>query len=276
MRKVVHKVTFGDSDAAVFCCRFNQDDKYLACGYGDGVARIYNIDTGKLAFTLMGSGGLEEMPVSAIAWRPQTATMKTSNVLVTAQADGTLKHWHATSGKCLHQTNEDPENHLYSLDFTADGQMLAVAGRDKKIWVYDETTKSLAFKMKERGQLPGHSNRIFCVKFNPKDQNMLASAGWDNTVCINDLRYRGPVHSIWGPHVCGDAIDFRSDGYTMVTGSYRAENALEVWDLRMFKRTKVINWEGSGNSQLVTTNDDAEDELGISESGQPGTETEND
>lgn len=115
------------------------------------MTRIYNIDTGKLAFTLMGSGGLEEMPVSAVAWRPQTATMKTANVLVTAQADGTLKHWHSTSGKCLHQTCEDPENHLYSLDFTADGTLLATAGRDKKIWVYDETTKSLAFKMKERG-----------------------------------------------------------------------------------------------------------------------------
>jgi len=117
--------------------------------------------------------------------------------------------------------------------------------------VYDETTKSLAFKMKERGQLPGHSNRIFCVKFNPKDQNILASAGWDNTVQINDLRYRGTMHSIWGPHVCGDAIAFRSDGYTMVTGSYRQENAIEVWDLRMFKRTQVVNWDGSGSSILV-------------------------
>ena len=65
-------MTFGDSDAAVFCTRFSGDDKYLAVGYGDGVTRIYNIDTGKLAFTLMGSGGLEEMPVAAVAWRPVT------------------------------------------------------------------------------------------------------------------------------------------------------------------------------------------------------------
>ena len=84
LRKVAHRITFGDSNAAVFCTRFSSDDKYLACGYGDGVTRIYNIDTGKLAFTLMGSGGDEEMPVSAVAWRPVTATMKTNNILVTA------------------------------------------------------------------------------------------------------------------------------------------------------------------------------------------------
>jgi hypothetical protein len=45
------------------------------------------------------------MPVTALRWRPQTSSLKTANVLVSAQADGYLKHWHATSGKCLHQRN---------------------------------------------------------------------------------------------------------------------------------------------------------------------------
>lgn len=169
MRKVQHLMTFGDSDAAVFCAKFDAQDKYLAAGYGDGLTRIYNVETQRLAFTLMGMGGNEEMPVSDLAWRPQTASMKTANVLVTCQADGTLKHWHATSGKCLHQVLEDPENHLYTIDFKPDGTLLAVGGRDKSIRVYDETTKTLAFQMKEKLDLYGHSNRIFCVKWNHVD-----------------------------------------------------------------------------------------------------------
>ena len=60
--------------------------------------------------------------------------------------------------------------------------MLAVAGRDCRIRVYDETTKSLAYTLKELGDLPGHSNRVFCVKFNPLDSNMIVSGGWDNTL----------------------------------------------------------------------------------------------
>ena len=36
--------------------------------------------------------------------------------------------------------------------------------------------------MKEKGELPGHSNRMFAVRFNPLDSNILVSGGWDNTL----------------------------------------------------------------------------------------------
>jgi len=198
--------------------------------------------------------------------------MKTANVLVTAQADGSLKHWHASSGKCLHKTCEDPENHLYTLDFTKDGTLLATAGRDRQVRIYDETTKSLAFIMREKGKLTGHGNRIFCVKFNRGDNNILVSGGWDNNLFVYDMRYRGPVHAIYGPHICGDSIDFKSDGYTMVTGSYRGEDALEVYDLRMMKRTRVIGWEGTGSLELFAQEPDTDN---LSEMA-PVTDTEPD
>jgi WD40 repeat protein len=59
---------------------------------------------------------------------------------------------------------------------------LATAGKDKYIRLYDEQTKSIVLKMKENGELPGHSNRVFCVRFDPLSQHLLASGGWDNTV----------------------------------------------------------------------------------------------
>jgi len=63
--------------------------------------------------------------------------------------------------------------------------------------------------MKSAGSNPGHSNRIFCVKYHPKDSNMLVSGGWDNTVMLYDVRSGGPVQWAYGPHICGgDAIDF--------------------------------------------------------------------
>jgi len=33
----------------------------------------------------------------------------------------------------------------------------------------------------------------------------------------------------------------------MVTGSYRMNDCIEVWDMRMFRKTKVIPWEGTGS-----------------------------
>lgn len=231
LRKVEHYMTFGESDCEVFCAKFDPSDKYLACGYADGITRIYNLKTGKVGWTLQGALD-EDMPITAMAWRPISPMLKTQNVMVTAQADGTLKHWHATSGRCLHQVAPENENSLCTIDFNSSGTLLATAGKDRHVRIYDETTKTVAFSMKEGGSLLGHSNRIFCVKFNPQEPNMIVSGGWDRTIQIYDLRTRGPVNFLYGPHICGETIDFRRDGYTMVSGSYRMSDVLEVWDLR--------------------------------------------
>lgn len=130
------------------------------------MTRIYNTQTGKLSYTLQSLTSADDMPVTCVMWRPTSAALKTANILVTGSADGAIRHWHATSGKCLHQRLEDTENHIYCMDFNKDGTLLAVAGRDTSVKIYDETTKSLAFRMKELAELPGHSNRVFCVKFN--------------------------------------------------------------------------------------------------------------
>ncbi len=67
----------------------------------------------------------------------------------------------------------------------------------------------------------GHTNRVFSVKFDKDDPNMLCSGGWDNTIKIWDLREGGPVRSIYGAYICGDALDIH-DGY-ILSGSWRGE-----------------------------------------------------
>lgn len=113
-------MTFGDGDSEVFCCKFDETESFLACGYGDGFIRIYNLENGKLSYTLHGLTADEDqlaMPVTALQWRPESAIHKTRNIIAATYADGTLKHWHATSGKLLHQHRDNEENHLYCLDF---------------------------------------------------------------------------------------------------------------------------------------------------------------
>lgn len=72
MRKFSHAMTFGDGDSDVFSCKFDPEDRYLACAYGDGFIRMYNTKTGKLSYTLHGYNKDEdsEMPVTALCWRP--------------------------------------------------------------------------------------------------------------------------------------------------------------------------------------------------------------
>ena len=95
-------MTIGDGKSSVYCCKFDCEDKYLAVGYGDGIVRIYNNSNGKLSYTLSNLTAQDEKPITALGWRPASAALKTANVLATCSADGSLKHWHVTSGKLLH------------------------------------------------------------------------------------------------------------------------------------------------------------------------------
>lgn len=90
----------------------------------------------------------------------------------------------------------DVDDTLNCLDFNCTAERLAVAGNDAKVKIYNESSpdKELLMVLKSTGKkFPGHSNRIFALKFNNTDENILYSAGWDDTVQINDLRVGGPV-----------------------------------------------------------------------------------
>lgn len=105
-----------------------------------------------------------------------------------SDANGKAQHWHIASGRCLH-TIDEVDNQIYAVDYKQDGSAFATAGKDKTVRIYDEATKSCMVAMSSGTAkvTPGHSNRIFSVKFHPEDPNLVLSGGWDNTVQVSDL-----------------------------------------------------------------------------------------
>ena len=97
-------------------------------------------------------------------------------------------------------------NQIFTMEYNTDGSKFATAGKDYKVRLYDEATKSpLMALSRGMGQTDhGHSNRVFSVKFHPTDDNLILSAGWDNTVQVWDIRVAGSVRSIFGPNICGN------------------------------------------------------------------------
>ena len=190
------ELIYEDDEAEVFCVRWSPDDALLAVGCGDGVVRVFHAADGRLAYNLEREGDVVRLPTTCLRWRPVSETTRTKNVLLAANADGTVCHWHVTSRKCMHTISEEG-NQVYALDYSQDGALFATGGKDYSVRVYDEATKSVMHTLATGwigAPSGGHSNRIFSIKFSPDNPTLLYSGGWDNTIQVRCRR------SSPGPH----------------------------------------------------------------------------
>ena len=82
-----------------------------------------------------------------------------------------------------------------------------------------------------------HDNRVFCLKWNPSDNNLLLSGGWDQSVYFWDIRVKTSVHHIYGHYIGGEAIDFK--GNEVLLGNNKPDHQLKIYDMKAQKSTNV-------------------------------------
>lgn len=231
------------NDVRSLAIQFSPDDSILCVGGFDGQIRQYNASLNYKASSSVISSAMTEghdlkSPITSIRFRPRSAALTARNVILVTCSDGNITHWHLGSQKELHSLQE--ENETYCADFTPDGLKFATVGKNPFVTVYDEERRAVIATLSQ-GTTEGinaHSARIQQVKC--IDENLLATAGWDYTVQIWDQREGRSVRRIFGPYVCGDALDF-SNGL-ILTGSARTEKQLELWDLGRAELVHRVNW----------------------------------
>jgi COMPASS component SWD3 len=237
----------GHKSTEVFCLAYSPDSNFLAAGMGDGSVRVYN-RAGRLAYFL-NVPTLASLPTTCLSWRPMGAASENANVLLVANSEGTISHWHVTAQTRIFCIAED-DNEVYTVDYSPDGQYFAAAGRDCKVRLYSEARKSLTTVFTAGPNLVAHSNRVYCCKFAPWDSNLLVSGGWDNTVQLWDVRTGTSMRGLYGPHICGEGLSVHPTKPILLAAAHSSDNQLSMWDLRTNKQIISKSWSSFGSDDL--------------------------
>jgi len=77
-----------------------------------------------------------------------------------------------------------------AVDYTTYGDFFVVGGTTMVPKLFDDNTFQCVVELKGENatEIKGHSNWIYCTKFNPFDNNLIVSGGWDNCVVLYDVR----------------------------------------------------------------------------------------
>ena len=143
--------------------------------------------------------------------------------------------------KKIHSITEE-KNSINCVDYSFDYKNFITAGNDITVRLYDEDMKTEIASMKPYlFDQPGHSGRIFCVKYFPNDTTTIYSGGWDRTIQFYDTRTCKVSNSIYGPEICGDSLDL--SGNILASGAWTTKEQIQLWDIRTLKCIRNVKWE---------------------------------
>jgi WD40 repeat protein/serine/threonine protein kinase len=260
---------FAGHAGVVFCVAWHPDGELVASAGGDGgkfVVKVWNAQTGKVAFEVPPGGGLE---IPAVAFSPDR------QYLVTGDAIGIVQVWNARTGAWV-RTLDTHERQMQGLAFSPNGEHLASVSADGVIKLWDATrlgetreprhilqgrvgvgVRTLSFSpdgsriaaggekhtvmiwnthtSEELRKIEGHSGDVWATVFSPDpDGRWVATAGEDSTVKVWDSRTGELVRNFRGHTGIVSSLAFSPDGRRLFSGS--RDKTVKVWDMTQLEK----------------------------------------
>ncbi len=93
--------------AELMVTRFGNEDTMAACGYSDGILRVFNLSTdNKISEININSKPKENVPINCLRWRPHNQNSGMSSIILVGSTNGNLYQFAAKTGKQVWSTTE--------------------------------------------------------------------------------------------------------------------------------------------------------------------------
>ena len=149
-------------------------DKYLLVGFKDGSLALFDVDTTQImmAFDRISTG------IKSIAWNKASP----GEFFTVTDKIAALKIWNVSKKNPV-DTVKLGNSGISHISYMHDRGELICAFKNGSMGVYSLLKKKLEFCTE-----PGHAETVFDISINPKDKNMIATASYEGTIKIWDLR----------------------------------------------------------------------------------------
>lgn len=197
---------------------YSPDGKYIATGGEDSYVRVWDIATGKKKYVLGGLTG-NKYGVEALIFSQDSSTL-----FAGGDNDRVIYAWDMSTGDLAYQLDDlsDPRNIVNGLALSPNGKLLATAGSDRLISLWNLENRTLVM------QIPGHVDWVYGLAFTP-DGKTLVSASADRTIRLWDTDYGRSLMVLTGPsdQVFGVAVS--PNGRYLASSS--ADTYVRLWDI---------------------------------------------
>jgi len=233
--------------AAVNCVDIdNIESRYLLAGFSNGGIAIFDTHIPRskrviqpVAVIDSSTSGGHKVSVDCIQWYPHD-----TGLFMTLAADQILKVWDANEMQVADEFKFSSD--VYSFDYSARSKkhsLIAVGSKDTSIYLCDLKSGSKSHILK------GNKGPVYCVKWSPRNSNVLISGSNNGSLIAWDVRKTKSMLQTFSCETSTidkmkvahkgsiNGVTFTADGLHLI--SFATDQNVRLWDLLSAEQIKV-------------------------------------